>query len=768
MVLLRLPAHLVLLLVHAAGALAYAQPTAAAGTSAAGCSAVDPFRALGGERYSCWTCGSSIEAAAARCKDVCRPDEREDETYASLHELGDEGWVGASQSQAEGSSSAAAETAGYQRVGVDEVASAAPPADRPPWPDIGDVAATPSSTLEPTPKVSQSSSQGANSQPTTSSAASIPADEPFLSFEDWKALQLAAGSFDGGSPPRVPSPSSLAIDGLRDALGASSASAGLGPEPDAPSVDRPPPASLAPTVSALTRPGSSSEPPGPPTPSPAPSVRSPSRRFNYASLDCSARVHYSSPQTRSPSALLHKSKDRYMLTPCSAASHYVVIELCDEIRIDTLEVGNFEFFSSVVRDVRVRAGDSEGDGRDADYAGWKELGTFRLANLRGVQPFKFEPPTGFHRYLRLDFVGHYGTEYYCPVSLVRVYGMNQMEAYRFELGREAQQAASLAAAAAVVAASGAKDDEAARVAAALEPAPAPVARDEERRPADLPDQTIDRQAPAGGSATRRSDSSQESPGAVASPTLAVNAPYIGPTAGSESHLAARLSAGIVSTEGRLMPTPQPSAALASSNSSTSASANSSNRSSEKSQATGDGQATTPSVPEADQPPPSLELPSSSVASTSDVRTSSSSSSIASSSPASHSAQHAPPPPPSPPPSRAPAPSVSPQQQQQQQKQQQQQWPPVSLPLNLRPPQAQPSPSDSGESIYSSIVRRLAYLETTSSLATNYVEAQSKIVRDALRKLEADLASWKAGVESAERSRWAGGLEGLVRCQSVTP
>jgi hypothetical protein len=77
-----------------------------------------------------------------------------------------------------------------------------------------------------------------------------------------------------------------------------------------------------------------------------------------------------------------------MLTPCSAASHYVVLELCDEIRIDTLEIGSFEFFSSIVKEVRVRAGETEGVGSvdgEGEGEGWKNLGTFKLANVRGMQ-----------------------------------------------------------------------------------------------------------------------------------------------------------------------------------------------------------------------------------------------------------------------------------------------------------------------------------------------------------------------------------------------
>lgn len=44
------------------------------------------------------------------------------------------------------------------------------------------------------------------------------------------------------------------------------------------------------------------------------------------------------------------------------------------------------------------------------------------------------------RYLRIDFQSHYGTEHFCPVSLVRVYGRNHLEAFRDEEAeRRAQQ-----------------------------------------------------------------------------------------------------------------------------------------------------------------------------------------------------------------------------------------------------------------------------------------------------------------------------------------
>ncbi|WVR06896.1 hypothetical protein IAU60_003932 [Kwoniella sp. DSM 27419] len=166
-------------------------------------------------------------------------------------------------------------------------------------------------------------------------------------------------------------------------------------------------------------------------------------RYNYASPDCSARIHSSSPQTQHASSLLHKSRDRYMLTPCKAKEHWVVVELCDEIRVEALEVAVWEFFSGVVREVKVSVGgedeedqeDNVEDGGSGKSSRWTEVGSFIGRNIRGAQTFTLSQPTSFHRFIRLDFPTYYGTEYYCPVSQLKVYGMNQMEAFKWEQKR---------------------------------------------------------------------------------------------------------------------------------------------------------------------------------------------------------------------------------------------------------------------------------------------------------------------------------------------
>ena len=107
-------------------------------------------------------------------------------------------------------------------------------------------------------------------------------------------------------------------------------------------------------------------------------------RFNYASIDCSARVHTAHRSAKSPSAVLVSKRDRYMLSPCKQANgekHFIAIELCDDIRIDTVQLANYEFFSGVFRDFSVRVAKTYIAGEE----GWIDAGTYRAKNVRGVQ-----------------------------------------------------------------------------------------------------------------------------------------------------------------------------------------------------------------------------------------------------------------------------------------------------------------------------------------------------------------------------------------------
>lgn len=104
-------------------------------------------------------------------------------------------------------------------------------------------------------------------------------------------------------------------------------------------------------------------------------------RTNYASFDCSATLIRTSKRTKSASAILSSKKDRYMLSPCSASEKFVIIELCDEIQIDTIVLANLEFFSSMFKLFRIKAGTAYPESTGT----WQELGTFRASNVRGLQ-----------------------------------------------------------------------------------------------------------------------------------------------------------------------------------------------------------------------------------------------------------------------------------------------------------------------------------------------------------------------------------------------
>ncbi|KAK4057416.1 hypothetical protein OIO90_001485 [Microbotryomycetes sp. JL221] len=159
-------------------------------------------------------------------------------------------------------------------------------------------------------------------------------------------------------------------------------------------------------------------------------------RSNYALADCSAKLLRSSKQSKGASSILVEKKDRYMLTPCNVPNKFVELELCDEIQIDTIVLANFELFSSMFKHFEVSC--------SVDYPGkpdsWHNLGRYRARNARGLQVFPTLPVPAFCRFVRINFLSHYGSEYFCPVSLLRVYGYTQLDAYRESQRREAEEA----------------------------------------------------------------------------------------------------------------------------------------------------------------------------------------------------------------------------------------------------------------------------------------------------------------------------------------
>lgn len=276
-----------------------------------------------------------------------------------------------------------------------------------------DVAATESATPEPKAE-SESPLDNAN----------------FLSFEEWKKQNLAKA---GQSPehvgqerqavPNRPRPGiSNAMDTLGEDIEIDLDFSGFGGGPSSNAAGDP---SASPVVTELAAAGQAS--PGT-SPRSKDAGKTCKERTNYASFDCAATVLKNNPECKHASSVLVENKDSYMLNICSAKNKFLIVELCNDILVDTIVLANYEFFSSIFRRFRV----SVSDRYPVKVEKWKDLGTYEARSTREVQAFLIENPLIWARYLRIEFLTHYGNEYYCPLSLLRVHGTTMMEEFRHQ------------------------------------------------------------------------------------------------------------------------------------------------------------------------------------------------------------------------------------------------------------------------------------------------------------------------------------------------
>jgi len=149
-------------------------------------------------------------------------------------------------------------------------------------------------------------------------------------------------------------------------------------------------------------------------------------RFSYASFDAGATILKTSPGAKNAKAILVENKDSYMLLECRTKNKFVIVELSDDILVDTIVLANFEFFSSMIRRFRV----SVSDRYPVKLDKWVVLGTFEARNSRDIQPFLVEHPQIYTKYIRIEFLTHYGNEYYCPVSLLRIHGTRMLDTWK--------------------------------------------------------------------------------------------------------------------------------------------------------------------------------------------------------------------------------------------------------------------------------------------------------------------------------------------------
>lgn len=142
--------------------------------------------------------------------------------------------------------------------------------------------------------------------------------------------------------------------------------------------------------------------------------------YNYASASKGAKVLAYNKEAKGPSNILGKDIDKYLRNPCSAESKFVVIELSEETLVCTIEIANFEHYSSNLKNFEVLGS------LVYPTENWVKLGHFPAKNIKQSQSFRFEEPK-WVRYLKLNLLNHYGSEFYCTLSTVKVYGVDAVE-----------------------------------------------------------------------------------------------------------------------------------------------------------------------------------------------------------------------------------------------------------------------------------------------------------------------------------------------------
>jgi len=151
-------------------------------------------------------------------------------------------------------------------------------------------------------------------------------------------------------------------------------------------------------------------------------------KFNFASFDCAATIVKTNSEAKGATSILFENKDSYLLNPCSAPNKFVIIELCQDILVDSVVMGNFEFFSSTFKKIQISVSETF----PVPQNGWKILGQFDARDVRDFQTFAIENPMIWAKYFRIEILEHYGSEFYCPLSVVRVHGRTMMQEYKQE------------------------------------------------------------------------------------------------------------------------------------------------------------------------------------------------------------------------------------------------------------------------------------------------------------------------------------------------
>ncbi|VDD82452.1 unnamed protein product [Mesocestoides corti] len=133
---------------------------------------------------------------------------------------------------------------------------------------------------------------------------------------------------------------------------------------------------------------------------------------NIAASECGAKLLQASPSAKHAPSILVNNNDEYMNQPC--ASEKFIIETCEPVQLGTIQIANYELFSSRCKTFRVyviaMAYTPRSSIRDSPL--WP-----RLRVVPRWWPCFNQPYSPYH----------YGNEHFCPITMVRLFGLGSDE-----------------------------------------------------------------------------------------------------------------------------------------------------------------------------------------------------------------------------------------------------------------------------------------------------------------------------------------------------
>lgn len=148
---------------------------------------------------------------------------------------------------------------------------------------------------------------------------------------------------------------------------------------------------------------------------------------NYSASSCGSRIVLASPECQKSSSVLENSnKDSYMLQSCSK-SNFLIIELCDSIILERIEITNNESFSGNFNNVTIFASNKLLDHLNSNE--WVFISKIRGNDSHDYhQSFSLtgnDVIPAFYKYIKLEFLDYHPTDhFYCTISSIKIFGID--------------------------------------------------------------------------------------------------------------------------------------------------------------------------------------------------------------------------------------------------------------------------------------------------------------------------------------------------------